>query len=222
MKDFHGRRVVSVRTDTLVNLKGEDVTITYYRGVGIGTYHYNPVNEPQRLGFSPHAPGMPRGINRIMAHVVYGTTYSPYVSLTRSYGVAFAYALEHSRTPPMSSNPIYVYEIELNDPLPAGLALIDPVHEIICSAMPALCAALYHHDGDPEFLLGVASTRNTPTLLPYLTAPYRQPPPRGGAARGANLTGELEAVTRALRDAEVLAVGTIPSNCVTNRYLDWP
>lgn len=196
--------------------------VTYYRGVGIGTYHHDPLHDPQRFGFSPHMPGMPRSIGRIMAHVIYGTTYSPYVSMTPSYEVAFRHAVYRSKGTASSTNPLYVFEVELSDPLPAGLALIDPIREIICGIASVLCTASYHHDGGQEFLLGVAATKSNAALLHYLTSPYRQPPPGGGAVRGPNLSRELEAVTRGLRDAEVLAVGTIPSNCVVNRYLDWP
>ena len=55
-----------------------------------------------------------------------------------------------------------------------------------------------------------------------LALPYRQPPPAGGAPRPPNLSLELETLVRALRDAEVLIVGTIPTTCIINRIDVYP
>lgn len=37
-----------------------------------------------------------------------------------------------------------------------------------------------------------------------------------------HLTIELETLVRTLRDAEILAVGNIPSACVRTRFPEWP
>lgn len=65
-----------------------------------------------------------------MMHTARTTTDSPYVSLSRSYGVALDYALAAGRALPTPAVPAYVYEIELDDPLPTGLVLLDPIQEV--------------------------------------------------------------------------------------------
>jgi hypothetical protein len=65
-----------------------------------------------------------------------------------------------------------------------------------------------------NFLLGVV---NPTAMAVHLTAPIRQPPGSTGISRAANLSIELETFVRALRDADVLVVGTIPAACVINR-----
>ncbi len=183
----------------------------FYRGAGIGTYWHT--NDARLNGFTPQSPGTMGSLSRLMNHIARGTTNSPFVSMTRSYGVALSYALLAGRTYPTPTNPAYVYEIEINDPLPAGLQLFDPAKEVAAS-VPTPLGLSYYHDGAPEFLLGVVS----PTRMRrFLTAPYPQPPPRGGTSRPPNLTIELETLVRALRDAEILAIGTIPAACIRNR-----
>ena len=68
----------------------------FYKGVGVGTYLHT--NDPRTIGMPSRASGMANNIDATMRHVARGTTVSPYVSLTRSYGVAEMYALEASRT----------------------------------------------------------------------------------------------------------------------------
>ena len=154
-----------------------------------------------------------------MQHVARGTTNSPCVSLTRSYGVAKWYAITASRNPPTSGNPAHVYEIEF-DPLPPGLQLIDPVMAVTDAFRSASWppgSAPYYHDGAPEFLVGVAGYTLFPRLAGrILKTPYPQPPPGGGTSRPPNLTIELETFVRVLRDAEILVAGTIPTSCIRN------
>lgn len=122
------------------------------------------------------------------------------------------------RTQPTQARPAYVYEIELDDPLPPGLQLLDPIKEVVATTQSPLSAISYQHDGLPDFLLGVV---NPSTMGQYLSTPTKQPPPGGGTTRSANLTPELEALVRALRDAEILAVGNIPASCIQARYNEW-
>lgn len=121
-------------------------------------------------------------------------------------------------TQPTQTNPGCVYEIELNDPLPPGLQLLDPIKEVAAASPSPLDLTSYQHDGLPDFLLGVV---NPVQMGQFLTAPYPQPPPGSGINRPPNLTIELETLVRALRDAEILAVGNIPASCVRNRYDVW-
>jgi hypothetical protein len=177
----------------------------FYRGAGVGTYWH--LNDARLTGFTPQAPGIASSIDRLMQHVSRGTVSSPYISLTRSYGVAWSYAVVFSRTRPTQNNPACVYEIEINDPLPHGFQLIDPVKEVAAAAPPPLAAISYQHDGLPEFLLGVMDPKK---YKRYRMAPCPQPPPGGGTPRSPNLTIQLETLVRVLRDAEILAVGNIP------------
>jgi len=114
----------------------------------------------------------------------------------------------------MESNPAYVYEIELDNPLPQELQLIDPVREVILVAASPLAAITYQHDGPPSFLLGVIDPEN---MRKFLDEQAPQPPPAGGTPRRANLTIELETIVRSLRDAEILAIGNISPAFIRQR-----
>lgn len=185
----------------------------FYRGAGAGTYWHR--NDARLSGFTPQAPGVVPSINRLINHVSRGTVYSPYISLTRSYGVALNYAVLPGQAIATRANPGYVYEIEIDEPLPPGLQLLDPVKEVAAVVPSPLSLVPYQHDGRPDFLLGVVNPKR---MRRFLTAPCPQPPPGGGTSRPPNLTIELETLVRALRDAEILAVGNIPAACIRNRF----
>jgi hypothetical protein len=185
----------------------------FYRGAGVGTYWHG--TDARLNGFTPHFAGAGRTIASLMNHIKNGTTTSPYVSLTRSYSVAWCYAMYSGYAVSTMANPAFVYEVEINDPLPAGLVVLDPVYEIASSVSSPLASVSYQHDGLPDFLIGVVD----PTAMGHLLAtPIKHPPPGGATNRAAKLTAELETLVRALRDAEILAVGTIPAACVTQKY----
>jgi len=185
----------------------------FYKGVGVGTHLH--ANDPRTIGMSSRASFMANNIDATMRHVARGTTVSPYVSLTRSYGVAEMYAREASLTFPTTAVPAYVFEVNIPEPAPAGLILIDPV-KVVAAALPLPETSLsYFHDGDKDFILGVASPH---LMAPHLHAPIRVPPGSGGASRAANLTLQLETLVCALRDAEILVLGTVPSSLIGARY----
>jgi len=75
------------------------------------------MNDACQSGFTPRSPAATPGIDRLIDHVMGATRYSPYLSLTRSYGVA----LDYAKMSATASNPGWIYEIELNAPLPYGL-----------------------------------------------------------------------------------------------------
>jgi len=152
-----------------------------------------------------------------MEHIARADVNSPYISLTRSYGVAYWYTVLFGRTPATKINPGYVYEIELSHPLPPGLQILDPVKEVAMAAPEPLDLVCYQHDGLPDFLLGVMN----PMEMGQFLKPLRPKPPPGGGAPIPRLTIQLETLVRALRDAEILAVGNIPATCVRNRYEAW-
>jgi hypothetical protein len=185
----------------------------FYKGVGVGTYLH--INDPKTGGIPPRSPALSYNVGVAMRHIARATTTSPCVSLTRSYGVAEMYAREASLTFPTPAVQAFVYEVDIPDPVPPGLTLIDPVKEIGATLPSPVTSLSYFHDGDKDFILGVAS----PSLMAtHLHAPIRQPPGSGGANRPANLTLELEALVRALRDAEVLVFGTVPAALVGAQY----
>jgi hypothetical protein len=187
----------------------------FYRGAGVGTHWHE--NDARLNGFTSKKPGAIHSIDRLMKHIARADVNSPYTSLTRSYGVAYVYAVHFGRAQPTETNPGYVYEIELSDPLPPGLHLLDPVKEVAKAAPEPLDLISYQHDGLPDFLLGVM---NPMEMGQFLTTPSLQPPP-GGIPRPPNLAIELETLVLALRDAEILAVGNIPAVYIQNRHNVW-
>ncbi len=183
----------------------------FYRGAGVGTYWHQ--NDARINGFASRNPGMNPSNSRLMQHIARSTVTSPYVSLTKSYGVAWEYAFLFGRARPTQANPAFVYEIDLLDPLPAGLQLLDPVQEVANNVPSPLSPNPYQHDGTKSYLLGVVDPVR---MNQYLNQTIRQPYP-GGTQRTPNLSIELETLVRALRDAEILAVGNIPASAVVNR-----
>lgn len=126
----------------------------FYRGSGIGTYWH--LNDPIESGFAARAPGMTPTITRLMLHIARSTVNSPFISITRSYAVAWRYAMLSSVKVPTVNTPAYVHEIEIQEPLPKGLELLDPVKEVANTLpFPTSIGPPYQHDGFPDFLLAL-------------------------------------------------------------------
>lgn len=185
----------------------------FYKGIGAGT-HWSGVDLRSR-GLVPRNPGATPGLNSLMEHIADGTTYSCYISLTRSFGVARTYAFSGTVVP-SNMNPGYIWEIELDHPLPGGLAVIDPLAEIARHISDPLARYSYQHDGDQDFLLGVVNPR---TMGAYLAQNAHDPPGSTRLPRQAHLSKELETLVRVLRDAEVLVAGNLPGASFRNRYV---
>jgi hypothetical protein len=183
----------------------------YYRGAGLGTYWH--MNDACKTGFTPHYPGAGQGNSRILHHIARGTTASPYVSLTRSYGVAWGYALA-GRMLPSAEQPAYVYEIEVDENDGLGTRLMDPVTTIAAGLGSPYDTRTYHHDGDSSFLLGLVDPAGQRASLKQ---EVRFPPPEQGTIRTPLLHIELEALVRALRDSEILAFGAVAASQVRRR-----
>lgn len=185
----------------------------FYKGAPVGTHWHD--RDASRTGFrSRRSAGKADRLNtqRLMEHIARGTTTSPFISLTRSYEVALTYAQIWQRPPEVGEAGV-VYEVEIreND----LVDLLDPVKEV-AAELPDPFQVAYQHDGPPDFLLGVvAPTR----FSEYWDQDYAQPPGNHGTRRPPTLSIQLETLVRALRDAEILAVGYIPGSCVTRR---WP
>ena len=88
----------------------------FYRGAGINTYWY--LNDPMEQGFVARSPGMTPTTTRQMLHIARSTVNSPFISITRSYAVAWHYAMVSSERVPTPEDPAYVHEIEIQEPLP--------------------------------------------------------------------------------------------------------
>jgi hypothetical protein len=188
----------------------------FYKGVSTGSYWHE--HDAQLNGMTPKAPHTPITKDRVLQHIARAVLDSPFMSLTQSFGVAHHYALYFSRAVTNASKPAYVYEIEISEPLPEGLTLVDPLRAIAGDVPEPPIDVPYGHDGDSEFLLGVISPKR---MRRFLEKPIKQPPPGTGTPRAANLSLALETLVRALRDAEILACGTIPSDSIVSRHAVW-
>ena len=191
---------------------------TFYKGAGLGTHWH--IHDSQRVGFTARAPETGSTTEALMAHITAGTINSPYISLTRSYAVAWHYAVRSGTIIRTPDKPGYVYEIEIDIPLPSGLKLVDPVKEVAMSLPNPIDVdsqggyPFYQHNGLPHFLLGVVGLGD---MSKFQVG--RQPQPPGpGVPCPPNLTPQLEVFVNALRDAEILLHGHIPPSCVKNRF----
>jgi len=211
---MHGNSNDSVQQACAEHASGGCVVARFYRAIGVGTFHHGNGTDLRTTGISPRRPGGQYNASGVIQHIARGATNSPCISLTKSYGVAEDYARNASRAIPTSSNPAYVYEIDISDPPPTGVVVVDPVFFIASHVPNPLVSPSYHHDGNQSFLLGVVN----PAAAHPSASSVVFPPGLGGTPRSPNLTIELEAMVRALRDAEVLVVGNLPQTCVINRY----
>ena len=183
-----------------------------YKGVRIGTFLHG--RNLLRTGIAARNARSTVTVGSIEHHIARGTTTSPLISLTKSFGVARDYALTGSLSKPTSTNPAYVYEIDVPDPLPAGVKFIDPVHEIVAAQqLNLLTNSSYHHDGDQRFLHYVVNP-----LLRTRRGQPMAPQPGGGSPSPVKMTMALEAMVFALRDAEVLVVGNLPHSMIVHRH----
>jgi hypothetical protein len=182
----------------------------FYRGAGVGTYWHT--KDPRLSGLIPTTLGIPNTPDRVIQHVFNGLTHSPYVSLSLSYPVALNYALEMGTIWPTVHDPAYVWEVEIN--ASHGVALVDPVKEIAAGAPNPLDPNPYQHNGDQNVLLGVMWH----VLAPILHLPVAMPPTAVTGAHTINISPHLRALIHALRDAEILAVGTVPAACIVMRH----
>jgi hypothetical protein len=149
----------------------------------------------------------------------FGIVASPYISLTSSRDVAWAYAMIGPIGIASRRNPGYIYEIDIT-PVdirdPKHVALFDPLKEIANEWSRLPTRPVYHHDSFPGILLGIAA----PGLMAlFLRLGLLGPASMAGfTIPGPSLGKELCALVHALRDAEVLALDRIPKDCVKIRH----
>ncbi len=185
----------------------------FYRGAGVGTYWHGM--DARTTGFTARHPGMTPTGDRLMEHIARATTASPYISLTRSYAVAWDYAISLGSRRATARTPGYVYEVEIEDRPPLGLTIVDPAKEVASQLPAPLASVSYQYNGLPSFLHGVV---DPVTMGKFLLDPGPQVPGSVGPFTAPNLTIHLKALVRALKDAEILAVGSIPASCVRFRH----
>ena len=191
---------------------------TFYKGASVGTHWH--INDSRDVGFKARSPTTNPTIAALITHITKSTTNSPYISLTRSYAVAWNYAVRGSTDIRTLDKPGYIYEIEIDTPLPSGLKLLDPIKEVAMSLPDPIDVdfeeeyPFYQHNGLPNFLLGVVS----PADMSHFRIGRQPQPPGPGLPCPPNLTPQLEAFVNALRDAEILFYGAIPSYCVKERF----
>lgn len=171
---------------------------TFYKGAGVGTHWH--VNDSRRIGFSARSPQTAPTTDSLIDHIATSTFNSPYISLTRSYAVAWHYAVFSGKEDPAPSTPAYIYEIEIDDSLPHGIDLLDPVKEVVHNL--------------PQPLRGIVDLEYMENLLRGQTTQLSNP----GVGFSPNVELQLIALTFAQRDAEVLAHGYIPPFCIKHRF----
>ena len=94
---------------------------TFYKGAGVGTHWHS--NDSRRIGLTARSPEATPTTEALIDHIATGTVNSPFISLTRSYAVAWQYAMEGVVDIPKRENPAYVYEIEIDNSQSADLYL---------------------------------------------------------------------------------------------------
>lgn len=170
----------------------------FYKGAGIGTHWHT--RDSRRVGFTARSPGTNPETEVFIDHIVTNIANSPYISLTRSYAVAWHYAVFSSKQEPGPGEPAYIYEIEIDDSLPHGLNLLDPAKEVV-HILPQPLRGIMNLDYIEDLLGG-----QTPQL----------PNPEEGFSP--DVERQLIALVFAERDAEVLVHGYIPPFCVKHRF----
>lgn len=186
------------------------MSVRLYKGVGTGTFNHS--RDLRKVGIEPRSPS-PRkaSVHDVCQHVARGTTTSPFISFSRSYGIAYNYALNYSVTEPTISSPAYVYEVAIPDR--ARVEIIDPVLLVASEQKDPLGSPSYHHDGEQDFMRYVLDPNER-----LFGAPLALRPPGMGAAAPTRLEIELETIAFALRDAEILVEGNILKDWVITRY----
>ena len=162
---------------------------TFYKGAGVGTHWH--ANDSRQVGFAARSPEVTPSTETLIDHISTSTVHSPYISVTRSYAVAWHYAVFNSKREPTPEIPAYIYEIVIDDTLPHGLNLLDPVKEVVHIL--------------PQPLRGVVDLEYMANHLGGQTSQ--------SSNQGSGLSYQVElqliALTFAQRDAEMLVRGYI-------------
>jgi hypothetical protein len=192
-----------------------------YKGAGPGTHWF--IHDPRTAGGFLVAP-VSTGPSAIVRHIVSYSRPSAYTSFSASYAAACEYALSGPAGTATAANPGYVYEIDVELALAAGVRFVDPAL-VILGANPPVGAAGHvptHHDGGTDLIRGVADPLQAGILIASPRRPTNPALPAGPTVRTGGppvVHPELRAVIFALRDSEVLATTNVEAGCITQRYL---
>ncbi|RKU29986.1 hypothetical protein C6497_05275 [Candidatus Poribacteria bacterium] len=190
----------------------------FYKGAGVGSHWH--IHDSRKIGFTARSSESNPSTEVLIEHIATSTLNSPYISVTRSYAVAWNYAMIGETDRPTPDNPAYIYEIEINNSSPSDIKLIDPIKEVALSFLEPLEVntpeeySYYQHNGLQSYLLGVV---NPQEMERYLLG--RSPAPPGpGTEYPTQPKTPLKTLINTLRDAEILILGDIPKSCVKNRF----
>lgn len=130
---------------------------TFYKGAGVGSYWH--IHDSRKIGFTSREPDRNPTTEVLIEHIATGTLYSPYISVTRSYAVAWNYAMAGVVDIPTDDNPAFIYEIEIDNSSPTDIKLIDPIKEVAKSFLEPIDVysqqeySFYQHNGLQSYLL---------------------------------------------------------------------
>jgi hypothetical protein len=175
-----------------------------FKGASAGSHWY--VHDPRTNNGFVSSPGT-KDVAAIVNHITNYSHPSPYLSFTASPAIARGYAL------PIGGSVGRIYEIyEIETAKLSPVELYDPLFEITTAygKLAKFKGPLWttHHEGDAGLLSAVAEGRTPRAPVPHRR--HAQRPPQVGA--------HLQAVVFALRDAEVLLAGNLPSTCIVDAW----
>ena len=184
--------------------------VTYFRGAPRGSYWHS--NDARKTGFSARSPLSPPTVFRLINSISQGTYESPYISLTRSYGIAREYSLVGPSGISTKKSPGYVYEITIDKSNTIDINLVDPIKEIARILPSPYSHDSYQHNGSSEY-------------MNYIVQPYAYEPESYIVQPDGTVSIKpdephifLTTMVRALRDAEISAYRSLHPSLITNRY----
>ena len=168
-----------------------------YKGAAPNTYWH--LNDPRNLGgFTAGNLHLQRSANIAVTHITQSSRRSPFISFTYSFAVAVQYAIDGAT----KNNQGVVYAIDtsgINSRL-----FYDPVKELASTF-----STVHAHDGGQNLIIGISDQ----TQQNILFVPPERPP--GAAAIPPQVTNHLQAIVKAIRDAEVL----LPTFSIGTQYI---
>lgn len=176
------------------------VSHTLYKGAALGTHWHS--NDARHSGFLASA--MPQTGNGVVRHITNYSHPSPYLSFSSSFAIARGYALVGPGGVATQAAPGYVYEIDLQAAA-VHFSILNPVSEVSSLSNGHLA---HHHEGVASLILDVAQGVSPPSSAPRC----------GGKMHVPGISGELQALIFAIRDAEVLVSGNVPPTVIVRRH----
>lgn len=177
-----------------------------YKGVAPGTHWYakGDLTHPSSPGFVTGGGGAANR-NAVITHVAGSSHPSLFLSCSLSFAVARNYAMVGANAIASQASPGWVYVISLDNCRPAGLPtphVYNPV-ELLSKG-----AYVHAHTGDQDH---VRDWTKVPAPMP------RSCSQMGGYVHTPAASVELRALLFAIRDAELLVAGQIPSAALVRR-----